>query len=221
MVLEPELYTEQIALGGRKFLLERVRNVNEMIDEAVDDPDNTDGRLPYWAELWPSAYALTEYVVENGSLFEGKRVLELGCGLGLTTVALAQARPSSLLSTDYEEKALERTRQNLRLNRAAPWPRLRLLDWRCIDIEERFDIIIGSDIVYEKKVFEPLQEVFDQLLAADGSIIVAEPNRMAAKKFFQLLESTGYRISSLEKTVQWEEHETDVTIRTLTPSPEC
>ncbi len=63
-----------------------------------------DERLPYWAELWPSAIGLAHYLDRDVSL-RGKHVLELGCGLGLLGV-IAARDGARVLCTDYEPDAL-------------------------------------------------------------------------------------------------------------------
>jgi len=72
--------------------------------------------MPYWAELWPSAIGLARYIKRNPQLLQGKTVLELGCGLGLTSMAIAACEPGQLLVTDYEQDALDLTRKNFELN---------------------------------------------------------------------------------------------------------
>ncbi|HEV2131729.1 MAG TPA: hypothetical protein VGR27_11530, partial [Longimicrobiaceae bacterium] len=56
-------------------------------DELIDEEDfDRDERLPYWAELWPSARALARYLLERE--VPAGRVLELGAGVALPSLAL-------------------------------------------------------------------------------------------------------------------------------------
>jgi predicted nicotinamide N-methyase len=80
--------------------LEQVADVNKLIDSITDEEFNQDERLPYWAELWPSAQALANFILQNKYLFEGKKILELGCGLGLVGIAATIAE-AKVLFTDY------------------------------------------------------------------------------------------------------------------------
>ena len=79
-------------LGGRTVRMLRPRDADAVLDDVLAEEDPGDDRLPFWAELWPSGVALAR--VLGGQPLTGRRVLELGCGLGLVSVtaALAGAR---------------------------------------------------------------------------------------------------------------------------------
>ena len=133
--MEIKLVRDQIEIAGTTFTFDRVKNLDELIDQVSDDEFNIDERLPYWAELWPSALALSEYILVNHKLFKDKKVIELGCGMGLTTMALMKSNPIELVATDYEDQALESTRKNFDLNKMKKLPELKLLDWRQPEID--------------------------------------------------------------------------------------
>ena len=63
--------------GDYIIKLEQISNVDELVDEISDDEFNLDERLPYWAEVWPSAQALTGFVLKNQSLFKNKNIQPL------------------------------------------------------------------------------------------------------------------------------------------------
>ena len=81
-----DVVRSELSLGGRLVTIHHPRNADELIDEeafAVDE------RLPYWADVWPSARVLAEHIV--GMRPDAGRILELGCGAGLVSVAAAMA----------------------------------------------------------------------------------------------------------------------------------
>ena len=86
-----------------------------------DDPESlideerfgVDEFMPYWAELWPSGIALARHVV--GLPLDGVRALELGCGLGLPSLAAALAGAETL-ATDWAPEAVELLRENAAAN---------------------------------------------------------------------------------------------------------
>ena len=91
-------------MGRRRYWLWRPASVDDLISEedfAVDE------RIPYWADCWPSARVLAEHIA--GSCGGGRRMLELGCGVGLVSLAAAAAG-FDVLATDYYADALEFTR---------------------------------------------------------------------------------------------------------------
>src|SRR4030095_2414799 len=73
------------------------------LDERLAEDDPDEDRLPFWAELWPSGTALATTVA--GQDLGGRRVLELGCGLGLVGVAAALAG-ARVLSVDRSPEAI-------------------------------------------------------------------------------------------------------------------
>jgi len=182
-MLKPELEKEEISLGKQRFVISRIKNLDALVDQVSDDRFNEDERLPYWAELWPSARALSGYILENPALFKNKEILELGCGLGLTTLALASAHPAYLLATDYEQDALDHASANFENNNMAS-PDFALLDWRNPNLKQTFDVILASDVAYEERFFQPLISLFGEYLKPGGVIILAEPNRRIARGFF-------------------------------------
>ncbi len=182
------------------FQLKRVKNLDALVDQVDDAAFAEDERLPYWAELWPSAIALSRFVLSHSGRFRNKSVLELGCGLGLTSLALTQARPARLLITDYEQDALDLSVENFLLNELTP-PETAILDWREPQLTERFDVIVASDILYEERFFRPVIQLLNQLLKTDGTFILAEPGRPVAQSFFELFRQSDYGWKSTGETV--------------------
>jgi predicted nicotinamide N-methyase len=153
----------------------RPPDADDLIDESAFDENEF---LPYWAELWPSGLALARYVAELE--LAGRRVLELGCGLGLPSLAAA-LRGADVLATDWAEDAIELLRRNgerndalLRVARvrwSEPQPLLRAAPW---------DLVLGADLLYEERNAEQLAVLLPQL---GGEVVLAEPGRPYAKEF--------------------------------------
>lgn len=186
-----ETIEESHRFGGQVYRIRRVRNLDKLVDEVDDALFNEDERLPYWAELWPSAIGLSRYLASNGNILEQKTVLELGCGLGLTSLVLAYQNPARFVASDYEQDALDFAAENFKLNKLAQ-PDFQLIDWRKPNLNQTFDYIIASDVLYEKRFFRPLVELFNNFLETKGQIILAEPGRPIALDFFRLLQDQNY-----------------------------
>ena len=173
--------------------------LDELISRPVDDPDLQDERLPYWSEIWPTAQALTPFILEGGLITPDDTVIELGCGLGLPGIAAA-TRCKQVTLTDYQEDALSLARINAITNLDTDIPTA-LLDWREPSDLAPADILIAADIAYEDRFFQPILNTFDQLLKPDGHIMMGEPNRPFAKPFFDLLQQSGWEFISVPFTV--------------------
>ncbi len=166
-----DLLAHTVPVGAQTFSLLTVRDTNRLVDAIDPEAFAADERLPYWGELWTSAIALAEWCLRT-PWEPGASVLELGCGLGLVGIAAAGAG-AHVTMTDYEEDALRFARCNAARNLPAEVVRERLcftlLDWRTPPLGKTYDVILGADIVYERRFFLPLLSLFDRLLAPTHS----------------------------------------------------
>ena len=165
-------------------------------DDLIREEDFVkDERLPYWADVWPSSIILAGKLLElNG---RGKTALELGCGVGLSTLAATSAG-FDVLSTDYYEDALDVTRANVFRN-LATIARTRLVDWRHFPEDlGTFDLVFASDVLYEKEYAELLPVLLRRLLVPGGIALIADPGRVAAPVFVEACATHGLAINRKE-----------------------
>jgi len=165
-------------------------------DDLIREEDFVkDERLPYWADVWPSSIVLAEKLLELAGT--GRTALELGCGVGLSTLAATSAG-FDVLSTDYYEDALDVTRANVFRNLGTT-ARTRLVDWRhCPEDLGTFELVFASDVLYEKEYAELLPTILDRLLAAGGIALIADPGRVAAPTFVEACSTRGLAVRSKE-----------------------
>jgi len=185
------LTTEKFCFGNKNLDLLRISNLDDLVDQISDDVFNVDERLPYWAELWPSAIGFSRFILNNSNIIQNSSVIELGCGLGLTSMAIMLQKPNQFLCTDYEHDALDLARRNFEINHI-DLPNFQFLDWREPKLDHSFERIVASDVLYEKRFFQPILELFNRYLTSNGKIILAEPNRNIAIPFFTRLKEFGY-----------------------------
>jgi len=153
-------------------------------------PDVVDERMPYWAELWPSAQTLAETILDPRRTPPAGPWLELGCGPGMAGVA-AGMRGMNGVFTDYQNEALWLAGLNARENGATE-ARTRQLDWRTPPKGMKVPWILASDVAYEERNFQPLIDCFEALLAPGGEIWFAEPGRSVTKPFYEELAEAGW-----------------------------
>lgn len=184
------LVEHEVPLGGRTLRLRGPRSAEELIDEHDFAEDE---RLPYWAELWPSARVMASRIArEDGS---NAHLLELGCGLGLVTIAALTAG-YAVVATDYYADALLFTRVNAHavLGRV---PETRLVDWRAVPADlGRFSRVVATDVLYEREYGSLFPEVIARTLAPDGHATVADPGRSAAPKFVRRCAELSLRVDA-------------------------
>ena len=179
----------------------KIKDLDAMLNDIDPITFADDERLPYWAELWPSAIGLARYLDREVSL-RGKRVLELGCGLGLLGVVAARDG-ARMLCTDYEAKALAFAKRNA-LQNGCRHVRFRLMDWRRPSLKRRYDAILASDVIYEARNFGPLVALMQRFLARGGCAFFADPGRPNAVPFFALLRQRGFTYRKVTEPVEWE-----------------
>lgn len=168
---------QAVSAAGRSFALLKPRSPDELISE---EDFNRDERLPYWADVWPSALCLGERIANSHG--HGKRLLELGCGVGYVCAVAAHCG-FDVLATDYYAEALEFTEVN-RARNGLPPIATRLIDWRNLPADlGSFDVVAAADVLYEKAYPALIAATIDQTLSADGLALVADPGRRGGGPF--------------------------------------
>jgi predicted nicotinamide N-methyase len=175
-----ELVEDTIAAGPLRLNILRPPDPDAMIDEARFGEDEF---MPYWAELWASGVALAAVVAERD--VRGLLVLELGCGLGLPSIAAALGG-ADVLATDWATEALDVTRSNAERNGAqvetllSNWSKPAALLQRA-----PFDLVLCADVLYEPRNVDALLELLPQLT---NEVLLGEPGRATAARFFESAE---------------------------------
>ncbi|MFA6929013.1 MAG: methyltransferase domain-containing protein [Lentisphaeria bacterium] len=180
---------ERIQVGDFAFILCMIRDLDEALDHYVKvSPSETD-RIPYFTRLWESAEALANFIVERRSLFAGKRVLELGCGLGLPALCAARSG-ACVTASDFHPDNQAFFLRNARLN-GLEQIHYQRMDWREPELQGPFDILLGSDLIYEKQMVSPLVNCVKRYLLPGGTFFYADPGRSALQDFTSELEQAG------------------------------
>ncbi|MFM8566671.1 MAG: class I SAM-dependent methyltransferase [Gemmatimonadota bacterium] len=175
----------EVTVGGTAVLLEKPRNADDLISEADFAHDE---RLPYWADLWPASVVLADHVLRErallGAVPDGPRptALELGCGLGLVTLA-AQRAGYVVTATDYYEDALRFAARNT-LRHIGERPASRLVDWR-VHPEDlgTVDLVLAADVLYERPYAAFVAEAIARARAPRGRALLSDQGRVALEDF--------------------------------------
>ena len=159
-----------------------------------------DEYLPYWAQPWPAAAMLAEAVLA-GEPGRGRSAIDMGCGIGLVSLAAAR-RGYRVTAADYDEDALAFALGNAERNRITLAAAERI-DYRQPWDGPRFACILGADLLYEQRNAEPLVRWIDAALEPDGQAWLSDPDRTAAQAFPDLAAAAGFdvRVEPVETTV--------------------
>ena len=172
-----DLVEEVVPLHGHDLRLLRPRDAEALLDEEAFEHEEF---LPYWAELWPSSLALARSVVVRS--LHGARTLELGCGLGLPSIAAALAG-GRVLATDWSPDAVAMTATNAERNEveietlACSWtdpaPLLARAPW---------DLVLASDVLYEARNVDVLLDLLPRL---GPEVWLTDPGGVPAERFLE------------------------------------
>ncbi|MCH7926172.1 MAG: methyltransferase domain-containing protein, partial [Planctomycetes bacterium] len=118
--------------------------------------------------------------------------VELGCGLGLVSIALA-AFGWKVTATDNEPTALDFARHNAQLN-AVDSIKFETLDWHDPPKDRHFDRVLAADVLYQLVDHAPLIACIRELLSPSGVAMIADPNRGVADRFESTARSSGFDV---------------------------
>jgi predicted nicotinamide N-methyase len=206
-----------LPIGSFDVKLTTIVNIDELYDALIEKgsehEDVKDERIPYWAELWASAIGMSRYLVDNQLITKNTAVLEIGCGLGLPSIIAGLQEAKQVILSDYLQEALDFAQHNWSQNVLDKKPILKCMDWRTPEPSIAADLLLASDVAYEKRAFEPLLNAFKTLVKPKGRILISEPNRPVSKDFFSNLTNTeGYHVKHTQMMVERKGHHFTVNI---------
>ena len=144
---------------------------------------------PLFGVIWASGEFLAHLMFKHE--VEGLRVLEVGCGIALASLVLNH-RQADITATDYHPEVEHFLLENVRLNKGKTIPFVRT-GWE--DEETglgEFDLVIGSDLLYEKSHIELLAGFIDQHAKPHCEVLLVDPGRGHHAGFSKKMVSLGY-----------------------------
>ncbi|MEZ6067618.1 MAG: methyltransferase domain-containing protein [Planctomycetaceae bacterium] len=173
-------------------------------DDFLDDPDvlaanQTDDYMPYWSYLWPSSVDMAQAVL-SAEWGPDRRVLELGCGVGLVGLAALQGG-YELTFSDHDPVAVQTAVHNARLNGLERRAHGVVLDWR-EPTASRWPVIIGCEVTYEARNHSILLALLRSMLEPGGVAWFGDPGRSQAPPFIALARQYGFAVRILDRQLR-------------------
>ena len=164
------------------------------------------GSNDIWNMVWPASIALAQYLARAFPTghWQDRQVLVIGCGLGLESVTLAKlgARVTVL---DHVPAALQLVQRSCKKNGLPPvetrctcW-----LDSRSVQQLGQYEVLIGSDVLYQSADAESLQELLCVTLKPNGMGLFADPQRDSAKMFLKRIEPARFEVQVHHSQTEW------------------
>ena len=195
-------------LGNRAFRFLVPLSLDPFIE-----PENLFKAFPLWTKIWEASLVLANRLATLPPI-EGGRWLELGAGLGVVGVVGA-AFEHDVTITEYDPHALNFIRANASLNNCKPRA-IRRLDWMQPDLDDRFDRIIGSELIYNEDHFPALRNLFLSLIKPGGEILLAGEARRTNTAFLDLMQQ-DFQIAISRSTLRSETGSVTVLLTRLRP----
>lgn len=183
--------TEKVYVGGLAY---RLRVLSDK--QQFSDPDGHAQRLgissAQWSlfgQVWPSGRLLAQAMLRVD--VDGRRILELGCGIGLASLVL-QRRGANVVASDMHPLTEPFLAYNAALN-ALPAVNYRALRWDMpMPSLGHFDLIIASDVLYERDQALLLAGVMERHAYPEAEVLLTDPGRGHSAHFNRLLAAQGF-----------------------------
>jgi predicted nicotinamide N-methyase len=186
-----EVETVTLHVGDSDFRIRALLNKQQF-----SDPDGVAERAgvspaswPLFGVVWPAGLALAETM--SRFPIDGKNILEIGCGLGLSSLVLAR-RGARITACDHHPLAEDFLRQNAELNGLAPLSFLNAPWLGPNPLIGCYDLIIGSDLLYERDHAALLAGFISHHANPAAQVLIADPGRGYIKPFSALMMAQGY-----------------------------
>jgi predicted nicotinamide N-methyase len=179
----------RVEVGGREWAILHRGVLLTHEDEAQFIASLKD-ETPFGIGLWQASIALAHAIAARAEALRGARVLELGAGTGLPGL-VAASLGAEVVQTDNHEPALSICRRNGERN-GIDTIEYRLADWSEWRDETHYDLILGSDILYNIEMHPHLQRIFESNLARGGRVLLSDPFRNMGLDLLHTLDVAGW-----------------------------
>lgn len=186
--------TETLVVGGIDTIVRSLLDRQQFADPGgeAERMGISSAAWPLFGLVWPSALVLADHVQRLA--VAGRSVLEVGCGLGLASVALHR-RDARVTASDCHPLTEGFLLENVRLNGLSPLP-YRRGDWSTANPAlGRFDLIVGSDVLYDRGQPHALSAFIERHAEPTAEVILVDPDRGNRPAFTRCMQALGFSFS--------------------------
>jgi len=173
-----------LKIGDKVLKILQIKDLEDYLEQLIEIKSAGFKDLPYWSKLWDASFMLA-YFLGRQQVVLGRKMLEIGAGLGIVGI-YATLCGHQVTITDIDDDALRFARTNALLN-GLPSLDVRKLDWSDPAFDETYDVIVGSEVIYDRETYPVLVQFLRKALAPGGIIFLAKDATLHAPTFFEQL----------------------------------
>lgn len=193
-----ETKTEAVLIAGKPYLMcvlldHQQHGLDAGEAEAAGVSSST---WPHFGQLWPAGTVLAEHMAQYA--FAGKRMLEIGCGMALSSLVLHD-RGADITASDHHPLAADFLARNAKLNALSP---IKYVDahWDRPDANLGwFDVILASDVLYERGHADSIATFIERHTGPIAEIFIADPGRGHGPRLRRLLNAQNFLCDDLRQ----------------------
>ncbi len=202
------LVKEPLKIRGKEIVVFRPAD----LDPFFEGESFKLSEFPFWAKLWEASLVLADFVA---TLEPPKRILEIGAGLGVPGLTAA-AFGHQVTLTDYDDLPLNLIQRSAEANGLSV--KIVTLDWLNPNDLGQFDIILGAEVVYAGRLFQPLLDIFRRYLLPGGEIYLShDRERMRILAPFLKMAENEYEVATSFRRLRTEEGTYEIILNRLRP----
>lgn len=182
---------QTIVIGNNDIHLCTLRDKQQFSDpdDIAHDLGISSASWPIFGVVWPSSIVLANHMSDFDS--QGKRILEIGCGIALSSILLNEQQ-MDITATDYHPEVETFLNRNTDLNNGKDI-NFERVDWADENSQMGlFDVIIGSDLLYEDEHVALLAFFIHNHAKPDCEVIIVDPGRGRKNKLSSKMEEYGF-----------------------------
>lgn len=182
---------ETVTVGGLHYHIRSLLDLQQYSDPlgAAELAGISPASWPLFGHIWPSARVLA--LAMHRFDLAGKRILEIGAGLALASLVIHR-RAGDMTVSDWHPLSHAFLQENVLLNALEPM-KYQAGNWAGDNPGlGQFDLIIGSDVLYERQQPEQLASFINRHAAPLAEIIIVDPDRGNRVGFCKAMAHLGY-----------------------------
>lgn len=184
--------------GSTDIHIKSLRDKQQFLDNfgEAEGMGISPSQWPLFGVVWESSEILAEKMLKFD--IKGKRILEMGCGMALSSLLL-NSRNADITATDYHPEVAAYLADNVKLNNGKHIPFLRT-NWDNLEDHSlgKFDVLIGADLLYESQHVNLLTDFIHRHSNPECEVIIVDPGRGHHAPFSKRMVKLGYSHSQYQ-----------------------